>query len=485
MPADRITYDDKITQEELDVPDNEQFKSGNANDIKDVINNHADLLDDLDPEVEVLSSIPEINLTSNRIIQVPQTQVENLVWGDTHVSGKMWEIHSDSNGLAVNNNVPNQASGVKDLQGTIDNTSGVRNTFILGYSADQLTSFAVIQSATPSITAAPTILSFIITDANPDEGVITFSVTPTAGTLTGLTLDNDFSDMTLDSILTQVANEWTVQLSRSALESEAGNLNYVSSDIEDTGLFLADGSTTVTNEVASSYDPLTSLVNFAVWDGDLGKNDSVSPYSWTDQKNSYVATASALAKEQDPISITGGWKGNGTDMSFVATDVDMLDDFKDAMLNRSAQIHIVLDPSNDFGIPFGAYQNPAGTAVAVYIDGSDKPTSLGKSNDNTQIVGVADDAIINEKVVLSMAVSDDSGDHQYQVWINGVEVPLEDEPIVATQNSFSDIDGFYFFRVLAGGDVSDSSELFDVIVGSSATTDFTNNMNYLIAKHSL
>lgn len=126
------------------------------------------------------------------------------------------------------------------------------NTVVFVWDGEQIRRWSnqVTSFGTPAPTA-PTISSFIITDANPDQGQITFNVTPTAGTMTGFTLDGSFSDMTIGAILTQVANVWTVQLSRSAVNAEAGNLIWASSDIANGVSLLADGSISVTNQVGA------------------------------------------------------------------------------------------------------------------------------------------------------------------------------------------------------------------------------------------
>jgi hypothetical protein len=69
--------------------------------------------------------------------------------------------------------------------------------------------------------------------------------------MAGFTMNGDFTDITIGAILTQVANVWTVQLSRSVLNGESGSLVWVSSDIENSGQFLADSSEVVDNQVGA------------------------------------------------------------------------------------------------------------------------------------------------------------------------------------------------------------------------------------------
>jgi hypothetical protein len=103
--------------------------------------------------------------------------------------------------------------------------------------------------------AAPTVTSFTIENANPDLANIVFSETVVFPDVTGLSLNGDFSDITLSNP-TGSGTNWSVDLSRYAVNGESGSFVYgATNNIEDTATppnGLVAGSTVVTNNLANN-----------------------------------------------------------------------------------------------------------------------------------------------------------------------------------------------------------------------------------------
>lgn len=131
-------------------------------------------------------------------------------------------------------------------------TADKTNTIVLVWDGEQIRRWSNQTTAfgTP-LPTIPEIDSYVVNDTNHDRGIITFNVTPTGGTMTGFTHSGGISDVTIVSIISQVANVWVVQLSRSLLNGETGSLVWASSDIVNDTEGLADGSIVVTNQVGA------------------------------------------------------------------------------------------------------------------------------------------------------------------------------------------------------------------------------------------
>jgi hypothetical protein len=101
--------------------------------------------------------------------------------------------------------------------------------------------------------AAPTVTSFTIENGNPDLANIVFNETVVFPDVTGLSLNGDFSDITLSNPTGSGAN-WSVDLSRAAVNGESGSFVYgATNNIEDTsGNGLLPSSTVVTNNLANN-----------------------------------------------------------------------------------------------------------------------------------------------------------------------------------------------------------------------------------------
>lgn len=133
----------------------------------------------------------------------------------------------------------------------------------------------------PDVTA-PTVTSATIEDATPDELVVVFSEEVNVTNTTGLTLDNDFSALTIDSIVSGNGTDTvTFQLSGSASNGETGDFVYSGSNtIEDlSGNALAAGSTAVTNNIAGAL--AYTLFNLTEASNVYTKNAGTATYAET------------------------------------------------------------------------------------------------------------------------------------------------------------------------------------------------------------
>lgn len=166
--------------------------------------------------------------------------------------------------------------------------------------SNQVTEFGTPAPTTPEIDSA------IVTDANPDHEQITFNVTPTAGTMTGFTHNGGISDVTIISIISQVANVWTVQLSRSLVNGETGSLVWASSDIENSGQFLADSSEVVDNQVGGV------VANPVYVSSEIGNVDNQTLTFSVDTASNYDILGITLDASGGPLNIVANTAGDGT-----------------------------------------------------------------------------------------------------------------------------------------------------------------------------
>ena len=100
----------------------------------------------------------------------------------------------------------------------------------------------------------PTVTSATIEDAAKDELVVVFSEAVNIANVTGLSLDNDFSAITIDSIISGDGTDTiTLQLSAEVGAGDTGDFIYGGTNtIEDlSGNALASGNTAVTNNASS------------------------------------------------------------------------------------------------------------------------------------------------------------------------------------------------------------------------------------------
>lgn len=172
---------------------------------------------------------------------------------------------------------------------------------------------------------APTFTATIEND-NPDVLNFAFIEDVLFPNLTGLSLDGDFSDITLSN-LAGSGTSWTADLSRPALSGETGNVVASGSTIEDLNEnALADGSTAVTNEVIvveyHHYAEFTTTSNINLGyasdidikrGAGLGGSKAFTISCWIDVANfsSPVRRPLSISNPTDKSIFTIGVFGNG------------------------------------------------------------------------------------------------------------------------------------------------------------------------------
>ena len=90
----------------------------------------------------------------------------------------------------------------------------------------------------PDSIRAPKIISFTVENDNRDQGILVFDLAPTAGDLTGMTLTDDLSAITLDSIISgSGTTTWIIQLSGNVGASLPGLLDVDNTNTVVNGLY--------------------------------------------------------------------------------------------------------------------------------------------------------------------------------------------------------------------------------------------------------
>jgi hypothetical protein len=277
-------------------------------------------------------------------------------------------------------------------------------------------------------TTPPTVTSFTIENSNPDLANIVFSETVVFPDVTGLSLNGDFSDITLSNP-TGSGSNWSVDLSRDAVNGESGSFVYgPTNNIEDTsGNGLVASSTVVTNNVAGS-----TILFEDDFSGDLS--------SWTedlDGSSTVIAIDSGqLSFTSDGVTGTNPTLTSGSISSSTAwAQVDFISRLGDDEVNQYTgfwfspngsivRFHVINDGSirakasdASFDVDTGLNYDDGPHTLGILIDGN--TVSFWYWNDPSWVQVGTDQTITgNDNKYIVLRMSNSIADIFVQKWDN-------------------------------------------------------------------
>jgi hypothetical protein len=251
-------------------------------------------------------------------------------------------------------------------------------------------------STTSGDVAAPTVTSFTIENADPDLANIVFSETVVFPDVTGLSLNGDFSDITLSNPTGSGAN-WSVDLSRAAVNGESGSFVYgATNTIEDTATppnGLVAGSTVVRNNVAETGD--TTPPTFSAGPASANVSDTSFDITATLNENgtvyAVVVADGASAPSSTEVKAGTGSGGSGQLATDSAADSGSGVTLNLTGLSASTAYDVYVVAEDDEGTP-NLQASP--TLVNVTTISGDVTKPVASFNPTDSATGVAIDSNI-------------------------------------------------------------------------------------------